>query len=76
MKSVKMNPAKFIKSTKNKDLLIDSHDYQYRYKDIQKNKENPITYLLACPTINVLFLFLSAHVVYAASYLYLTYQYE
>ena len=46
MKSVEMNPAKFIKSTKNKDLLIDSHDYQYRYKDMQKNKENPFTYLL------------------------------
>ena len=48
-----MDPAKFIKSTKNKDLLVDSHDYHYRYKDIQKNKENPLPTGSAVPGTKV-----------------------
>ena len=39
-----MYPASFTKSKRNKNILVDNCQYEYRYKDIQRNVTSPTTY--------------------------------
>ena len=39
-----MEPARFVKSNRNKEILVDTNNYEYRFKDIQKDVVNPTSY--------------------------------
>ena len=39
-----MEPARFVKSNRNKEILVDTNNYEYCFKDIQKDVVNPTSY--------------------------------
>ena len=39
-----MYAAKFVKSKRNKDVLVDDNNFEYTFKDKTKNIINPTTY--------------------------------